>query len=619
MPHSTHTRRDTDNLIANSGTAATSRSHKNVRKHHTVLWIILSLVILLIACGGYFGTKLYSEARQVQVHEQKAISLLSSFQESSSAGDVAKLQTDLPQIQSETKAARMIASGTLWNMANKIPYYGSDIATVQGMTTVIDNLSSKTIPSYLTAINALMAAQLNGSDGQLNLQPLLEVQGSLEKANKLVNSEYKMYTELSTPRLAIVKDAYELGGAQLKQIRQMSNNITDTTTLLPAFLGAEGPKTYIVASVTPAESRSSGGLVGSLGSLTTDNGTISMGNFYPNGTFLKYGAAEKTDEVANLFAGPLNFSFDIRDQAALPDFSKAAEGITQIWQRSAVASDTVDGVLMIDPVFLQQVNAISGSFAISTGVTLDGSNTAEYLQNTIYKTVPVPQQDALFGEVATHAISNLFSNLDFSKMQRLSQILPQLAKDRHFQISSTNEKTQRYFEKSGFSRAPQSSEAAPSLGIYVNQQNASKMDWYVKRTTHVTRATCNSDGSQTYHVKFSMTNTMTSQEAAEVSPYISGINLGKGNAVEKVLIYAPAGGNISDMHVSGDITDLASYTLNGHTLQMNVATLAPQKTVTYEFDVITSTAAQEELSVDQTPTATESDGISFDTLSCTIQ
>jgi hypothetical protein len=619
MPHSTHTRRDTDNLIANSGTAATSRSHKNVRKHHTVLWIILSLVILLIACGGYFGAKLYSEARQVQVHEQKAISLLSSFQESSSAGDVAKLQTDLPQIQRETKAARMIASGTLWNVANKIPYYGSDIATVQGMTTVIDNLSSKTIPSYLTAIDTLMTAQLNGSGGQLNLQSLLEIQSSLTKANELVNSEYKTYTELNEPHLSIVKDAYELGSSQLKQMRQVSNNITNTMTLLPAFLGADGQKTYVVASVTPAESRSSGGLVGSLGSLTTDNGTISMGNFYPNGTFLKYGAAEKTDEVADLFAGPLNFSFDIRDQAALPDFSKAAEGITQIWQRSAVASDTVDGVLMIDPVFLQQVNAISGSFAISTGVTLDGSNTAEYLQNTIYKTVPVPQQDALFGEVATHAISNLFSNLDFSKMQRLSQILPQLAKDRHFQISSTNEKTQRYFEKSGFSRAPQSSEAAPSLGIYVNQQNASKMDWYVKRTTHVTRATCNSDGSQTYHVKFSMTNTMTSQEAAEVSPYISGINLGKGNAVEKVLIYAPAGGNISDMHVSGDITDLASYTLNGHTLQMNVATLAPQKTVTYEFDVITSTAAQEELSVDQTPTATESDGISFDTLSCTIQ
>jgi hypothetical protein len=197
-------------------------------------------------------------------------------------------------------------------------------------------------------------------------------------------------------------------------------------------------------------------------------------------------------------------------------------------------------------------------------------------------------------------------------MQRLSQILPQLAKDRHFQISSTNEKTQRYFEKSGFSRAPQSSESSPSLGIYVNQQNSSKLDWYTRRKTVVTQIPCDKDGIKKYHVKFTLTNTLTNAEFPKLPSYITGNNhIPHGQSTEKVLIYAPLGGSLSDLKTTGKVTAPKIMTLNDKSLRMSVASLKPEETATYEFDVTTSSKTTSNLIIDQTPSVLPESGIEY--------
>lgn len=50
------------------------------------------------------------------------------------------------------------------------------------------------------------------------------------------------------------------------------------------------------------------------------------------------------------------------------------------------------------------------------------------------------------------------------------------------------------------------------MGVYVTEQNPSKMGWYIHRTSKVTRSTCGNDGSQTYHVEYKMTNTLESSQ-----------------------------------------------------------------------------------------------------------
>ena len=154
------------------------------------------------------------------------------------------------------------------------------------------------------------------------------------------------------------------------------------------------------------------------------------------------------------------------------------------------------------------------------------------------------------------------------------------------------------------------------MGVYVTEQNPSKMGWYIHRTSKVTRSTCGNDGSQTYHVEYTMTNTLESSQIGALTSYILGSG---GQGVEKTLIYAPAGGSISNLKTSGgSVTESRQETLNGKTVYASNATIAPGESVTYSFDVTTSTKAVSDLTIDQTPMGWIDSGVTTDTAACSI-
>ena len=86
-----------------------------------------------------------------------------------------------------------------------------------------------------------------------------------------------------------------------------------------------------------------------------------------------------------------------------------------MWQQST--QQTVDGVIAIDPVFLQRMLAVSGPVTVGNGVMLDGTNTAQYLLNQVYIDVPEAEQNDYFGDVAatvfTHIMQHVNSPRDF--------------------------------------------------------------------------------------------------------------------------------------------------------------------------------------------------------------
>lgn len=60
------------------------------------------------------------------------------------------------------------------------------------------------------------------------------------------------------------------------------------------------------------------------------------------------------------------------------------------------------------------------------------------------------------------------------------------------------------------------------MGIYLNEQNPSKLGWYIDRKAQITKTGQNADGSKTYHVTYTLTNTLTSSEMATCTGYILG-------------------------------------------------------------------------------------------------
>lgn len=587
------------------------RRRKKKKVWPWVLGIVIVVIVALAAVAGICGSKLYSEAKEVQSHEEKALSLMGSLSSAQNLESFSDLSGKIGEIQNETKAANDIAHGSLWNIAAKMPWIGDDFTTVQGMTEVVEDLSSKAVPQFMDVVSSLENATLTDADGSLNLQPILDSQKNMASANEDLQREVSKYENLPEPKISMVSSAYETGKTKLTGLADTVNQLSNTFAMLPSFLGADGEQTYAIMAVTQSELRSSGGLTGSVGEMTTDDGHISVGDFRSTNEYLEYGhvRGEMTTDEANVFTetGPMKMSFDIRDLSALPDTSHVAAALRSIWNITSWGQGTtLDGLIIADPVFLQELVGINGNVTLSNGTVLTGENTAQYLLNTVYMEYGNDSEatDAVFQEVAEESISKMFANLNVSKLIKVGSALSEMAQERHFSMYSFNADTEKTIAAAGFTATSPSSEEDPEVGIYFNEQQGSKMGWYLERNATVQETYCRDDGAKMYQVEYTMKNTMTEEEAATLPTYITGTTKGQeGWLLEKTLIYAPAGGSISGLSITGTGTSTTpqEVSMDGATPYMSVITLKPGQSVTISFSVLTSAKATQTLGIDQTP------------------
>lgn len=634
----------------------TPRSHG--KRRHVWPWIVLVVLVAVAAVGAVSALTLYRQAMEVKAHEERAISLMAGLKElsGSSASGVGKdtvdsINTVLPQLQAETAAAQHITEGTLWSVASHMPVYGKDIATVRGMTRIVHQLTTKPLPQLADTLGTLANASLTTDDGSLNLEPITQAAASMKAANQPLQQLVRQYDALPRPNIGKIATAYDAGRKQLTTAGTTIDDLSNALDIIPGFLGSGGAKTYAVMAMTTSEARSSGGLIGSVGVMATNNGKISVGDFHSNKEYLPYGEGNPTTDEQRIFKdwGPLQMAIDLRDLAVYPDTQRIAEDMRTIWQRAPWgANQQLDGIITVDPVFLQKMVAINGQVTLSDGRVLTGDNTAEFLLNTVYKEYPESMQDQYFTEVATQSISAMFSNINLTKLTQVGQAMSSLAQGRHFSMYSFDEATENSLKSAGFTASTPDDEANPKIGVYIDEQNPSKMGWYVHRTSKLTRTSCNDNGSQTYHVEYTLTNTLTSAEAVTLPEYINGgayalqrlqeklatntlidgntgsskvPSLKLGTAAEKMLIYPPAGGTISHVSSRGSGTvyvNPRSTMLNGKAVTTSLVLLTPGQSVTYSFDVTTSPKATADLGVDQTPMGWEDSGVSVDTSACAI-
>ena len=590
--------------------------HRHHRKRRRVWpWVvgILTIVVLTLAAVGVMGVQLFKQAKQVQAHENSAIAMLSKFS-SGDAETLANAGDMLPQIAHETQQAQDIAHGGLWNTAAKMPFISSDISTVQGMTVAINDIVQDSIPQFVNVLKTLNDAQITNGDNGVNLQPIIEAVEPLKKANASFQQQVRDYDALPTPSISMIRSAYDKGETQLNDLADRVNALSNTFQILPTLLGDGQQRTYAVMAMTPSEMRSSGGLIGSVGELTTSNGTVHIGDFRPNGDYLPFGIGDHSADMKRVFTdeGPLHMSFDIRDLAVFPNTADSAVAMQSVWNRTPWGRNMpLDGVIMVDPVFLQQLIAINGNVTLPDGTVLTGDNTAEFLMNTVYQKYPENETDALFGVVAGQAMKSMFSHMDMGKLYKTGEMLGTMAKSRHFTMYAFDEHIEQGIQSAGFTGQTPSSETDPSVGIYLTEQNPSKMGWYIKRDAKIQRVNC--DDGDLYHVEFTIRNTMTEEEAKALPMYITGNNSNNtGKAMEKILFYAPQGGSISNlMQLGGKVDAVKETTIDGVNAYETYVQVNPGQMATFTFDVRVSPKASAPLIIDQTPMGWVDDGITY--------
>ncbi|RSX50191.1 DUF4012 domain-containing protein [Bifidobacterium callimiconis] len=589
------------------------RRIKRRRRNRRILIAVLAVLLVIVA---WVGVLAYSAFKTKSELEQ-AVSAASVAQKKLTSGDSAAVKKGLAEFSTHVDAAYRQTSSSLWKPAELIPYYGSDVKAVREAVSIMEDVSNNAVPKLAESADSLSLKDIGMSNGTISLGSLGAAAQNLTDANKTINDAAINLGNINGTHIPQLTDALDSAKNKVTTLADVVDLAQRIANAAPSMLGLgsddgseqAGKRTYIVLAQNNAELRSTGGIAGSWGKLTIDQGKITLEDFAPYGGLSRQvDAFEMTDSEKSFFGS--DYLMYPQNVTADPDFPRTGELAAAMWKQEK--GEDVDGVISMDPYFLQGLLKVTGGFRSVSGVDVTGDNAAQLLLHQVYLDLPDQEsQDAFFGVVAGEAFQHILGSLD-GKNSALMKTVTKSVNDGHFMVWSSHEDDQRYIDGTPLAGDLQKNPSKPQIGLYFNDGTMGKADWYLKRETSVKESSVNADGSRVYTVHVKVTNTMTAQEAATLPPLVRGYSDQKtgterhGEIVTVMYLFAPADGRLVDwkfMGASAGDGDFDTVTLyDDLTAGVKGFTLQPGESIEMTARVQTSaTAAGTAATLRQTP------------------
>ncbi|MGQ0802703.1 MAG: DUF4012 domain-containing protein [Actinomycetota bacterium] len=244
-----------------------------------------------------------------------------------------------------------------------------------------------------------------------------------------------------------VGDARVDFAARLKEVQA---SLVDSEAAAAGFAEfLRGPRRYLVLAANNAEMRAGSGMWLSAGVLAVQDGAFQLGEMRPTGDLLlPPGAVPVAGEFADRW-GWLGPTEDLRQLATTPRFDVTAPLAVEMWR--ALTGESVDGVIVVDPLTLQGLLAAEGPIDAG-GVALDAENVLHYVFLEQYRLAPLQDADQSarrdqLGVVARTAI-DAFETRDWEPPTLVDELAP-AGGGRHVMAWSANPIEQRGWEAAG--------------------------------------------------------------------------------------------------------------------------------------------------------------------------
>lgn len=579
------------------------RQIKRKRRRRKILIGVLVIIAVLAVFAGAFVWS----ALQTKNELQQAVSSAQGLQQTIVDSDKSKREEQVNTFSDHVSKAYEQTSSPLWQLASVVPYAGDDISAVRTMVAAMENISSQALPQLLQAADNIDLNNVHVENGTIGISGLEASQRPLQIADDTIDKatrEVKTVKAVKTPHIAQIADALKTAETYCEKLDSMVHSLNSIVQVLPSMLGTEShandaPRNYLILAQTNAEARPSGGLTGSLGLATVQGGHVSLQPFVSDSEIQNADepVVDLTAEERLLFTDKLGK--DIRDVNFTPDFPRTGEIVSAMWNRQYGVA--VDGVIAIDPLFLQNMLAVTGGVAMPDGSTLDGANTAQTLLHDVYARMTPQETDEYFAVAAQAAFDHIMQNT--GNFKSYVKALSTSVEQGHVMVWSAHEDEQNLIADSAISGKLITEGAKPQVGVYISDETESKMDWYLHRevTTEFQKVARNGANQYTVHIK--LQNIMTAEEAASEAEYVTGGGniVPKGQIKTALFIYAPANGRLVDWEFQ-NADDYKGVTLhNGLTVGVGDVTLQPGESYEITVHVQSAPDTDEPLTLRQTP------------------
>ncbi|HVK34749.1 MAG TPA: DUF4012 domain-containing protein [Microlunatus sp.] len=239
------------------------------------------IVLVVLALGAVVGQRAFAAKASLE----RAQGQLQTFRSA-----VAQPDQDLPALYEQVRASTEDAVGQsrtpAWSLLEHVPLIGADLEAFRQTTELVDAVVRDGIGPLAPAANGLSAESLKPTDGRIDLAPLQRLAPAVVDVDAAIQAASRSAGAIDTRHVVAPAPRADRGAARsARRGRPPQHRSATGRAALPAMLGADEQRRYLLMFQNNAEERASGGNPASLALLTVDRGAIALGRQAGSGDF----------------------------------------------------------------------------------------------------------------------------------------------------------------------------------------------------------------------------------------------------------------------------------------------------------------------------------------------
>jgi hypothetical protein len=255
--------------------------------------------------------------------------------------------------------------------------------------------------------------------------------------------------------------------------------------ILPGFLGADGPRTYLIGMQNSAEERGTGGSILQFAPLEIVDGRPSL----PRGKKASF-------SVYNVDRDRRLFEIDLPDDAWLvrevpdahrfgnanwsPDWPLSADLLLRYANAAEPSFPEIDGVIAVDPFLLKYLIPGTGKFTTNYGNVISTQRAVPFLLNKAYAAFPVT---SIRRTVLSFVVDRFYEGM--VKPEHPTELVQGFGKalaEKHMQVWLRDPKEQAFIERMDWDGGLDEADGADYLNVVEQNVGGNKLDYFQHQT-----------------------------------------------------------------------------------------------------------------------------------------
>lgn len=436
----------------------------------SVRGLLLALAVLVLGFATWGGVAAWRVADGVSraQEEQQELTAALREQEWTLAG------THAERLAEASSSAASAATALPLRAAAELPVVGGDVRAIQTTVLAVDVASSRVAVPLVRALQNIAAEAEPGAG-----VPVAAMQRAAPQVATAAEAAEAAFTSLEPiraselhPRLRQpVQEARE----GLAQLSERTGLLAQAMDVLPAALGADDPREYLVVFQNLAEARPTGGIAGAWALVEFDDGRPTLSATGANDDLERLSRPVRNlgPEVQALYGPDLALSQNVN---LSPHFPQAALLLSDLWREQG--REAPDGVVSLDPTALAALMEGAGPVDVAGGPSLTSDNLVKVLLEDVYAIFDGENSERL--RYLSRSTGAVFAQAMEAHRSAGAVVdaMVEPARQGHVMVWSPLERQQALFEAAGLDGSlPQP--AGDEVGVYVTNLDGSKLDYYL--------------------------------------------------------------------------------------------------------------------------------------------